>query len=107
MLGNTINYITLLRNTVILQPYWNYVVKRSGVRQFRQRCNGSKFAAPLLHAMVSTWSSYMELLIQRLIIGLCAQKSLCMYGGDVHNAYTHAPSPEMMTHLTINDAYFG
>ena len=29
-----------------------------------------------------------------------------MYGGDAHDAYAHAPAPEMMTHLTIDDAYF-
>ena len=56
--------------------------------------------------MVSTWSSCVELLIQRLFIGLSAQKGLCMYGGDTHDAYVHAPTPEMMTHLTIDDAYF-
>ena len=29
-----------------------------------------------------------------------------MYGGDTCDAYAHAPVPEMMTHLTIDDAYF-
>lgn len=29
-----------------------------------------------------------------------------MYGGDARDAYTHAPTIEMMTHLTIDDAYF-
>ena len=28
-----------------------------------------------------------------------------MYGDDARDAYAHAPAPEMMTHLTINDAY--
>ena len=28
-----------------------------------------------------------------------------MYGGDARNTYAHAPTPEMMTHLTIDDAY--
>ena len=30
-----------------------------------------------------------------------------MYGGDARNAYAHAPAPKMMTHLTIDNAYFG
>ena len=60
----------------------------------------------LLHAIVSTWSSCVELPIQRLFVGLCAQKGLCMYGGDACDAYAHAPAPEMMTHLTIDDAYY-
>ena len=29
-----------------------------------------------------------------------------MYGGDARDAYTHASAPKMMTHLTIDDAYF-
>ena len=44
--------------------------------------------------------------IQQLFLGLCAQKGLCMYGGDACDAYTHASAPKMMTHLTIDDAYF-
>ena len=80
--------------------------KRSGVRRSGQCCNKSKFAAPLLHAMVSTWSSCVELPIQRLFICLSAQKGLCMYGGDACDAYAHALAPEMMWHLTIDDAYF-
>ena len=105
MFGDTFSPITLPRDAVILRPYWNYVVKRSGVRRSRQCCNGSKFAAPLLHAMVSTWSSCVELPIQQLFIGLFAQKDLCMYDGDARDTYTHAPAHEMMTHLTIDDTY--
>ena len=29
-----------------------------------------------------------------------------MYGGDARDAYAHAPAPEMMMHLTIDDAYY-
>ena len=29
-----------------------------------------------------------------------------MYGGDARDAYAHTPAPEMMTHLTIDDAYY-
>ena len=29
-----------------------------------------------------------------------------MYGGDARDAYAHAQVSEMMTHLTIDDAYF-
>ena len=104
--GDAIDPLTLPKNAVILWPHWNYVVKRSGVRRSRQCCNGSKFAAPLLHAMVSTWSSCVELPIQQLFIGLSAQKGLCMYGGDACDTHAHAPAPKRMTHLTIDDAYY-
>ena len=106
MFCDAINPITLPRNTVILRPHWNYVVKRSWVRLSRQCCNGSKFAAPLLHVIVSTWSSCVELPIQGMCIGLCAQKGLCIYDGDTPDVYAHTPSPKVMTHLTIDDAYF-
>ena len=56
--------------------------------------------------MVSSWSLYVELPIQRLFIALDAQKGLCMYGGDARDAYAHTPAPEIMTYLTIDDAYF-
>ena len=56
--------------------------------------------------MVSTWSSCVEFPIQQLFIGLSAQKGLCIYGGDSCDAYAHAFAPEMMIHLTIDDAYF-
>ena len=29
-----------------------------------------------------------------------------MYGDDACDAYANAPAPEMMNHLTIDDAYF-
>ena len=76
------------------------------MKQSRKWCNRSKFAAPLLYAMVSTWSLCVELPIQQLFIGLAAQKGLCMYSGDDRDAYAHAPAPEIITHLIIDDAYF-
>ena len=108
MFGDAINPIALPRNTVILQPHWNYVVKRSWERQSRQCCNGSKFAAPLLHAMVNAWFSCVELSIQQLFIRLATEKGLCMYGNNACNVYAHAPAPapEMMTQLKIDNAYF-
>ena len=56
--------------------------------------------------MVSTWSSCVEFPVQRLFIDLCAQKGLCMYGGDACDAFAYAPAPGMMTHLTIDNAYY-
>ena len=47
-----------------------------------------------------------NMLTKQLFISLSAQKCLCMYGGDARDAYAHAPAPGMMTHLTIDDAYF-
>ena len=57
--------------------------------------------------MVSTWSSCVELPIQRHFIAPAAQKGLPMYVGNARDTYAHAhapaPAPEMMTHLTIDD----
>ena len=34
------------------------------------------------------------------------KKGLRMYGGNTPDASAHTPAPEVMTHLTINNAYF-
>ena len=67
-------------------------------------CNGSKKAVPQLHAVASTWSSCVELPVQRLFMGLCADMGLTIYGGDATDAYAHSPAPND-TYLAINDAY--
>ena len=41
-----------------------------------------------------------------MCVGLCAQKGLCMYGGDACDAYANASALEFIIHLTINSAYF-
>ena len=56
--------------------------------------------------MVNAWSSCVELPIQQIFIFLCAQKGLCMYGEDACDIYAHAPTPKVIAHLTIDDAYF-
>ena len=106
MFGDSIDPVTLPRNVVVLYPYWYYVVKISMMRRSRQCYNGFKFAASLLCVMVSTWSSCVEFPIQWMFIGLCAQKSVCMYGGDACDSYAHAPAPKVITHLTIDDVHF-
>ena len=59
MFGDPIDpsVIPLPDGAVILRPHWQYSVKRSGVRRSRMCANGSKKAAPTLHAVASTWSS--------------------------------------------------
>ena len=94
----------LPKNAVILQPHWQYVVKQSGVRRSRMCCNGSKKAVPQLHAIASTWSSCIELLVQRLFMGLCADMGLTIYGGNATDAYAHSPAPND-NYLAVDDAY--
>ena len=67
-------------------------------------CNGSKKAVPQLHAVASTWSSCVELPVQRLFMGLCADMGLTIYGSDAIDAYVHSPAPSY-TYLAIEDAY--
>ena len=67
-------------------------------------CNGSKNAAPQLHAVASTWSSCVELPVQRIFLGIAADLGNTIYGGDATDAYAHAPSPND-TFLTVDDAY--
>ena len=104
MFGEAIDPITLTETPVVLQPHWQYLVKRSGVRQSRMCCNGSKKAAPQLHAVASTWSSCVELPVQRIFLGIAADLGLTVYGGDATDAYAHSPAPNS-TYLAINDFY--
>ena len=67
-------------------------------------CNGSKKAAPQLHAVASTWSSCVELPVQRIFLGIAADLGLTVYGGDATDAYAHSPAPSD-TYLAIDDAY--
>ena len=67
-------------------------------------CDGSKRAAPQLHAVASTWSSCVELPVQRIFLGIAADLGLMVYGGDATDAYAYSPAPND-TYLLINAAY--
>ena len=90
---------------IILRPHWQYHIKRDGTRRARQCCNGSKYAAPLLHAIAMTYSSCVEHPIQRLFFAIAANLNLKVYGGDAKDAYGHSPGPEISTYVTIDDQY--
>ena len=104
MFGDSIDADTLDGLAVVLRPHWQYAVKRSGVCRSRMCCNGSKNAAPQLHAVASTWSSCVELPVQQIFLGIAADLGNTIYGGDATDAYAHAPSPND-TYLTVDDAY--
>ena len=74
--------------TIILRPHWQYRVKRCGTRQARLCCNGSKYAASLLHKLALTYSSYVEHPIQQLFFAIAANLNLKVYGGDAKDAFT-------------------
>lgn len=57
--------ITLPETAMIMQPHWYYKLKLSGIQRLRMYCNGSKKVAPILNAVVLTWSSCVELPAQR------------------------------------------
>lgn len=104
MFGEPTNRCYLPDNAIILRPHWQYLVKRNGVRRSRMCCNGSKVAAPQLHAVASTWSSCVVLPIQRLFLGMCNNLGLIIYGGDATDAYPHSPAPND-TYLAVDEAY--
>ena len=104
MFGNPIHPFGLPKNAIILCLHWQYLIKCSGVRRSQICCNGSKQAAPQLHVVASTWSLCVELPIQQLFLGICAQSGLTIYGGDVTDAYAHSPALNN-TYLAVDDAY--
>ena len=54
----------LEKNSVILQSHRQYHVKRYGQQRAQQCCGGSKQAAPIVNALVKTYSSCVEHPIQ-------------------------------------------
>ena len=90
---------------ILLRPHWQYSVKRDGTRRSRQCCDGSKRAAPLLHALAKTYSSCVEQPVQRLFIALAAINNHKLYSGDAKDAYAHSPAPDVPTYVSIDDAY--
>ena len=106
MFEDPIDPVLLPKDAVILRAHWQYAVKRSGVRRLRLCCNGSKYAAPQLHAMANTWSSCVMLPVQQLFLGLAAANGLKIYGSNVKGAHAHSDKPIVATYLAIDDACF-
>ena len=90
---------------IILRPHWQYNVKRDGTRRARLCCNGSKYAAPILHALALTYSSCVDHPIQRLFFSIVARFNKHVYGGDAKDAYAHSPGSDIKTFMAIDDAY--
>ena len=67
--------------------------------------NGSKKAALTLCAVASTWSSCVELPIQRMFLGISAALNLKIFGADAIDAYAHSPAPDTKTYLSVDKAY--
>ena len=63
-----------------------------------------KKTAPQLHAVASTWSSCVELPVQRMFMGIAAHTGLTIYSSDAMDAYAHSPAPND-TFLAVDDAY--
>jgi hypothetical protein len=80
-------------DATILRHHWNYRMKTNGTRCARQCCDGSKQAAPHLHAETDTYTSSLEHPMWHLFVSLCVPHHLTMHGGDVKDAHTHAPGP--------------
>ena len=98
--------IPLPQNCVLLRPHWQYHVKRSGVRRSRQCADGSKRSAPILHAIVDSYSACVNQPVQRLFFALSAILNHRLYGGDACDAYAHSPGTySVPTFVSIDDQY--
>ena len=104
MFGTPVYPNGIPKDSIILQSHWHYAVKWSGVWCSRICCNGSKKAVPQLHVVASTWSSCVELPIQRLFLGICSNSGLTIYGGDATDTYVHSPAPNN-TYLQVDNVH--
>ena len=94
------------REAIILRPHWQYHLKRTGNYCSRNCCDGFKCAAPALHVVTSTYSSCVNQPLQRLCFALAAINDHKVYGGDIKDAFTHSPSPDVPSYMRIDNAYF-
>jgi len=90
---------------IVLQPPWQYFIKRDGTRHSRNCCDGSPRSGPLLHGIASTHSSCFELPVQQLFFALAARENYRVCCGNAQDAYAHSPPPETPTFVSIDDAY--
>ena len=74
------------KGAIIICPHWQHTVKRDGQRRSCQCCDGSKRAAPKLHALAQTYSACVEKHVQRLFLALAAKDNLVLYQGDASDA---------------------
>jgi hypothetical protein len=63
-----------------------------------------KRAAPHLYFGTDTFTSSLEQPMWHLLTALCAALGLTIYGGDVTDAYAHAPGPTQPTFMSWDDA---
>ena len=80
---------------IFLRSPWQYHLKHTGDRCSRNCCDGSKFAAPALHAVTSTYSSCVKQLLQSLIFAPAAINYHKVYGSDIKDAFAHSPSTDV------------
>ena len=98
--------IPLPQNCVLLRPHWQYHVKQSGVQLSRQCTDGSKHSAPILHAIVDSYSACVNQPVQQLFFALSAILNHHLYGGDACDAYTHSPGTYFVpSFVSIDDQY--
>jgi hypothetical protein len=90
---------------IIFRPHWQYKVKTCGKRRARFCCDGSKRAAPLLHTLVGSYSSCIEVPILRLFLALSTAFKYVVYADDARDAYAHSPGPQFPTFLSIDHAF--
>ena len=86
------------------RPHWQCNVKRSGTRRARLCCDGSKCAAPMLHASAPTHSSFVECPAQKPFCAIVARLNEKACGGDAKDACAHSPGSEIKTHVQTDDA---
>ena len=105
MFGIPTDPATIPKDSVILRPHWNYMVKQDGRQRSRFCCDGSKRAAPQLHAAALTWSSCVQLPVLKMFLGMSATLQHKLYSGDAKDAYAHSDPPDARTFLSIDSAY--
>ena len=65
-----------------------------------------KRAAPILHALAKTYSSFVEHPIQRQFLALTAEQNCLLFAGDAKDTFAHYPAPKVPIFMMIDNQYY-
>ena len=64
---------------IVVHPHWQYSIKQDGTRHPQNCCDVTPRAAPILHGLISTYSSCVEQPIQQMFFSLSASLGYNIY----------------------------
>ena len=87
------------QNPIIRRPHWQYNIKRDGTRRARLCCNGSNYAAPILHALAITYILLAWNTRYRDYSSPWLQDTTRKYMEETPKMHIHTPQDQISQHI--------